>query len=532
MLDAPAAPRPRASVAETLTCDHVVGARGVALGKYPGTIRFVGTTAFASGQWIGVELDEAGLGKNGGSVQGIAYFKCAEKKGLFVRPSGFMAEQNKEAVPQGSEAVSSEGAAAAAAEKTKQAAAAGGGAPLALTPLPIVGTSTAQAAVGKKSQMAGSLLKVLVDVSQQLPPLPRVCILGGTAFKDPDSKPLVEAIAQGFKASLGSSVVVLTGGMAGVQQTFAEAVGSGMPAMVHLKPVGESSGFGVGKDLSAGANLEERIQVYGEIGQLYISIEGGSGVAKEATLAAARGAVVLPLKGTGGASAGNFDFPKGCLERPEFIKEDHWLAFTQLKAKPEAARDAIVAVVQELLDSNRLQGMLTKDSERLAAELGQAESPKASWKRRRSIDSLLSGSIIMKGQSEMQKAVTDSVSELVKLEAMVQSLSTKLESALSREAAARETIAKRAAPAAPIAADQNGDVPAKQDVEAWLGSTADRLEARLSDHIMKSVEEQMQAALLEPLRAMAQAAQEVRRAKPAKANRRASINLDVETAHS
>lgn len=50
------------------------------------TVRFVGTTHFADGQWIGLELDEA-TGKNDGAVQGERYFDCAPGHGMFVRPT-------------------------------------------------------------------------------------------------------------------------------------------------------------------------------------------------------------------------------------------------------------------------------------------------------------------------------------------------------------------------------------------------------------------------------------------------------------
>ncbi|XP_056127094.1 CAP-Gly domain-containing linker protein 3 isoform X2 [Rhinichthys klamathensis goyatoka] len=48
-----------------------------------GTLRFCGTTEFASGQWVGIELDET-EGKNDGSVGGIRYFICSPKQGIFA----------------------------------------------------------------------------------------------------------------------------------------------------------------------------------------------------------------------------------------------------------------------------------------------------------------------------------------------------------------------------------------------------------------------------------------------------------------
>ncbi|KAL4910003.1 dynein associated protein-domain-containing protein [Aspergillus multicolor] len=50
------------------------------------TVRFLGATSFADGEWIGVELTDDS-GKNDGSVQGERYFDCEPGYGMFVRPT-------------------------------------------------------------------------------------------------------------------------------------------------------------------------------------------------------------------------------------------------------------------------------------------------------------------------------------------------------------------------------------------------------------------------------------------------------------
>lgn len=62
-----------------------VDARVEVQGK-SGTVRFVGTTSFQTGKWVGIELDTPN-GKNSGVVQGKRYFECRTNHGVFVRPS-------------------------------------------------------------------------------------------------------------------------------------------------------------------------------------------------------------------------------------------------------------------------------------------------------------------------------------------------------------------------------------------------------------------------------------------------------------
>ncbi|RDD47306.1 Restin-like protein [Trichoplax sp. H2] len=75
------------SIAEEANAEVTVGDRVIVYGKTgtrkQGTLRYLGSTIFASGEWAGVELDDAS-GKNNGAVSGTRYFTCPPKHGLFV----------------------------------------------------------------------------------------------------------------------------------------------------------------------------------------------------------------------------------------------------------------------------------------------------------------------------------------------------------------------------------------------------------------------------------------------------------------
>ncbi|XP_025425205.1 CAP-Gly domain-containing linker protein 1 isoform X2 [Sipha flava] len=52
-------------------------------GSKLGILKYRGATQFAPGEWCGIELDDP-LGKNNGTVEGIKYFECEDKFGLFT----------------------------------------------------------------------------------------------------------------------------------------------------------------------------------------------------------------------------------------------------------------------------------------------------------------------------------------------------------------------------------------------------------------------------------------------------------------
>jgi len=153
---------------------------------------------------------------------------------------------------------------------------------------------------------------------------------------------LVKALAAEVASKL-RRVTILTGGSPGVQETFAQALGD-FPSLVHIVREGEKSNFSCGKDVAAGADLDEWMDLFGHVGDIYVCIEGGRGTAYEASSAHKHGALVLPVLWTGGASAGQFDFPSEVLEKPEIISEAQW-ALLQEKAPPEATASAIIEII-------------------------------------------------------------------------------------------------------------------------------------------------------------------------------------------
>ncbi|NXK98697.1 CE350 protein, partial [Formicarius rufipectus] len=78
-----------ASVAITEEVDSLsnfnIGDRVLVSKVQPGTLRFKGLTKFAKGFWAGVELDKP-EGNNNGTYDGIKYFDCKEKHGIFAPP--------------------------------------------------------------------------------------------------------------------------------------------------------------------------------------------------------------------------------------------------------------------------------------------------------------------------------------------------------------------------------------------------------------------------------------------------------------
>jgi len=66
-----------------------VGQKVVILGKRKGTVRFIGTTAFGPGEWVGIELEKP-TGTHDGMANGHRYFTCPQGHGVYVQRQGVL----------------------------------------------------------------------------------------------------------------------------------------------------------------------------------------------------------------------------------------------------------------------------------------------------------------------------------------------------------------------------------------------------------------------------------------------------------
>jgi len=171
-----------------------------------------------------------------------------------------------------------------------------------------------------------------------------VCFLSSMKFRSPESEALAAALGKYLSQALPPPTALVCSGQPGAQRAFSKNCKDDS-RLWHLVPYGQTSDSGVGQDLPCCHDAEEQRAVMGRLGDVYITIEGGPGVAEEASLAAENGAFVLPLQRSGGASEGMFDFPSAALQKPEWIHEDDWTLLCEAYAPVEASAAAAARIV-------------------------------------------------------------------------------------------------------------------------------------------------------------------------------------------
>jgi hypothetical protein len=182
-------------------------------------------------------------------------------------------------------------------------------------------------------------------IGQTIPPGRRLVVVGSTSFWGEDSPQLCRLLAA--RLARIADLVAITGGMSGVGETFGRAFAAerqrlGLPErLYHLLPRG-CIARDSGMTLTAGTNYEERREVLGRVGQVYLVVEGGPGTAHEVRVARARSAPVIAVARTGGHARDVYP----SLERPPGADATDW----ELLQDRAAPLDAVVTAACALID--------------------------------------------------------------------------------------------------------------------------------------------------------------------------------------
>ena len=256
------------------------------------------------------------------------------------------------------------------------------------------------------------------ELKAAMPQRPSVAILGGTQLHNDLSRPFIEQLGRTFGKRLRGKVNFITGGNLGVQGLFTKSLGPKedfqdlvyhfLPKDTKL-PSGADSSFPCpfGTELVAGSDWTQRNRLLAGTADVVVVIEGGEGVAFEATEAFKRtptyksrqgeaskslaqanclaedgGPLILCVRWTGGA-AGGMSFREGAERqqvppeaflRPSIATEDEWRSL-QDKSECERAPSAIVGMVEKFL------GVVTTEPSRSATrertEYEEDEDPAA-----------------------------------------------------------------------------------------------------------------------------------------------------------
>jgi hypothetical protein len=183
-------------------------------------------------------------------------------------------------------------------------------------------------------------------VSARIPSGARVAVIGSTSFWQAESQQTCADIGEGL--SRLDDLVLLTGGVSGVGECVGRGYARGCsragrtPAVIHILPRG-CGAWDYGTTLLAGDGMGERREILGRLAKVFVVVEGGPGTAHEAGVAAAHGALLVPV-GRSGGHAGKI-FPT--LTRPRFADARAWCTL----GKPEAAPSAVATAVVEIVSS-------------------------------------------------------------------------------------------------------------------------------------------------------------------------------------
>lgn len=177
-----------------------------------------------------------------------------------------------------------------------------------------------------------------------------VCIIGSSRLLHHESVKLCEILGR-FLANL-PNLVLLTGGVPGAGEVVGRSFhkrreyrgNNGDSDIFHILPHGSSS-WNYGTTIFAGINNLERRAFLAKSADVFIVIEGRSGTAHEAFLAAERLATIIPISRLGGHAADIY--PQ--TPRPHVVSAKDWEMIANTQVPVLCTAKAVARIVKVCL---------------------------------------------------------------------------------------------------------------------------------------------------------------------------------------
>ena len=186
------------------------------------------------------------------------------------------------------------------------------------------------------------------NLTAQLPPAPRIAVIGSTSFWHPDSATTCQLV--GAQLAKIDRLILLTGGVSGVGEavgrSFFAACSSDEQRTFHVLPAG-CVPWDYGVTLFAGRNMEERREILGRMAPIYLVIEGGPGTAHEHQVASKRGATIIPVGRSGGHAGAIYPH----TAKPTVAVQADWDALAS--AQPSEISAAVASITCAIIAAGK-----------------------------------------------------------------------------------------------------------------------------------------------------------------------------------
>lgn len=187
--------------------------------------------------------------------------------------------------------------------------------------------------------------QILRKLLAELPPGPRVAIIGSTSFWHADSEQTCQLLGQALADIPG--LLLLTGGVSGIGEASGRSFYQRrqqlqVPQQVfHILPQGMAA-WDYGQTLYAGKDMQERRAVLARLAPIYIVVEGGPATADEVQIALNNGALVIPVARSGACARDAY----AQIAKPAFVNADLWAVLGNEAASIEQTVAAVMVIVE------------------------------------------------------------------------------------------------------------------------------------------------------------------------------------------